>query len=407
MLYQFYEQTQATLGAWRQMTDAMQIALTHPANPLTYLPHAPYLRASCQVFNSVAKRHAKPNFALTQTTVDGRRVPVTERDVLVKPFCKLVHFEKQDTEAAGQPTVLLVAPMSGHFATLLRDTAKAMLPGHDTYITDWMDARDVALTHGRFDLDDYIDYVAEFIRHLGENVHVIAVCQPAVPVLATSALMAQDDDPCTPASLTLMGGPIDVRKNPTKVNDFALSHDLAWFERNLVYTVPHSYAGAKRRVYPGFLQLGGFVALNVERHAAAYSNFYLDLVRENVQSSIAHETFYDEYLAVMDISADFYLQTLEQVFQRCTLATGQFQHRDRLVELGALDKTPLMTIEGEKDDICAVGQTYAAHALCKNVPEKLRRHYVQEGAGHYGVFSGRRWRSEIAPRIADMIQAVA
>jgi poly(3-hydroxybutyrate) depolymerase len=305
------------------------------------------------------------------------------------------------------PKVLIVAPMSGHFATLLRGTVTAMLPDHDTYVTDWRDARDVPVLLGGFGLDDHIQYVIDFIRELGPDTHVVAVCQPAVPVLAAAALMAQMDDPCTPASLTLMGGPIDPRRNPTAVNEHAAAHDLDWFRNHVISYVPFPSIGAMQRVYPGFLQLSGFMSMNMGRHINAYQDYFRHLVTGDADSAAQHKRFYDEYLSVMDLPAEFFLDTVDRVFHRYDLAQGTFDFKGQRVDCSALKKTALMTVEGELDDICAVGQTQAAHALCPNIPAKDHYHYEQPGVGHYGVFNGTRWRTEIQPRIREMIRTTA
>ena len=304
------------------------------------------------------------------------------------------------------PKVLLVAPMSGHYATLLRGTVQEMIREHNLYITDWVDARDVPLHMGRFDLDDFIDTIIEFVRFLGPNTHVMAVCQPSVPALAATAVMAMDDDPCQPASLTLMGGPIDTRRNPTKVNQLAQDKPISWFERNVISTVPFPNAGFMRRVYPGFVQLTGFMTMNLERHTQAHAKLFEDLVKGDCDSVAQHKEFYEEYLAVMDLPAEFYLQTVKTVFQDHSLPMGTMMHRGRAVDCKAIRKTAIMTVEGERDDICGLGQTEAAHDLCPNVPVDEHYYYVQPGVGHYGVFNGTRFRTEIQPRIREMIRTV-
>ena len=296
--------------------------------------------------------------------------------------------------------------MSGHFATLLRGTVQAMLPEHDVYITDWQDARTVPLVSGAFDLDDYVDYMLEFIRFLGPELHVMAVCQPAVPCLAATALLAEDDDPTVPRSLTLMGGPIDTAANPTAVNDYAVSHDLEWFRHNVITYVPFPHPGAFRPVYPGFLQLAGFMGMNMDSHLSAFRRYFEKLIEGDADSTEQHRRFYDEYLSVSDLTAEYFLQTMDRVFHRRLLANGEFEHRGRQVDCGAITQTFLMTVEGEHDDICGLGQTEAAHRLCTGLGPKYRAHYVQPGVGHYGVFNGTRWRTEIQPRIGEVIRAV-
>jgi poly(3-hydroxybutyrate) depolymerase len=347
--------------------------------------------------------HDRPDFGIHRTTIDGRDVPVEEVAVLHHPFCTLRRFKKD--VAVDQPRVLLVAPLSGHFATLLRGTVETLLPDHDVYVTDWINARNVPLLYGRFDLDDHIDLVASFIRELGPETHVIAVCQPSVPVMASVALLAADNDPAQPASMTLMGGPIDTRRNPTVVNKLATSRPLSWFERNVVGTVPARYPGHFRRVYPGFLQLAGFMSMNLDRHVTAHLDMFKHLVRGDGESAEATRSFYDEYMSVMDLSADFYLQTVSRVFQEHALPRGRFVSRGRKVEPQAITRTALLCVEGENDDICAVGQTGAALDLCSGLPVARKAHHIQPKVGHYGVFNGKRWRSEIYPRVRDFIRA--
>jgi poly(3-hydroxybutyrate) depolymerase len=319
-----------------------------------------------------------------------------------------LHFDRDEAVAGKRydPKVLLVAPMSGHYATLLRGTVEAMIPEHNLYITDWADARDIPVFEGAFDLDDFIDHIVEFIRFQGPNTHVMAVCQPAVPALAAAALMAAAGDPCQPASLTLMGGPIDTRRNPTAVNKLAGEKPVSWFESNVINYVPFPNAGVGRRVYPGFIQLTGFMTMNLERHAQAHMKLFENLVKGDCDSVNAHKTFYEEYLAVMDLPAEFYLQTVQAVFQDHLLPKGELTHRGQRVDCTAIRRTALMTVEGERDDICGLGQTEAAHDLCPNVPVDEHYHYVQPGVGHYGVFTGTRYRAEIQPRIREMIRTI-
>jgi poly(3-hydroxybutyrate) depolymerase len=328
---------------------------------------------------------------------------VRERTVVSRPFCRLVHFERAQA-ASDDPKILLVAPLSGHYATLLRGTVAALLPDHEIYVTDWANGRDVALRHGRFDLDDYIAYVIDFLRHLGPGNHAIAVCQPSVPVLAATALLAAAKDPSQPRSLTLMGGPIDTRINPTVPNRLAEEHSLAWFEANAIHAVPWPLAGHGRRVYPGFLQLTGFMTMNLDRHLKAHRDLFDHLVQGDGESADAHRRFYDEYLSVMDLPAEYYLQTVRTVFQRHALATGTMTWRGRPVEPGAIENCGLLAVEGELDDISGVGQTKAALGLCRNVPAAAKHYHLQAATGHYGIFNGRRWRDEICPRVARFIR---
>ena len=350
------------------------------------------MSASADVFTGLTKRRGKPawNLPAAVETIDER------------PFGRLIHFTTAARHA--DPRVLLVAPMSGHYATLLRGTVEALIGSHDVYVTDWKDARDVPASAGRFDLDDYIAYVMDYLRILGPGVHVIAVCQPAPAVLAAVALMAAGGDPAQPRSMTLMGGPIDVRVSPTAPTELAASKPLSWFDETLTARVPQWYAGAGRRVYPGFMQIGAFMAMNPERHRDAHWEIFQHLVRGDGDSAQKHRSFYDEYLSVMDITAEFYLQTVDEVFQRATIASGTKTWRGRAVDLSVIRSTALMTVEGELDDISAPGQTIAAHALCSGIPLERQENYVQPGAGHYGIFSGTKWRTEIEPRIAAFIR---
>jgi poly(3-hydroxybutyrate) depolymerase len=322
-----------------------------------------------------------------------------------RPFCRLLHFEKQTVRASARPQqkLLIVAPMSGHYATLLRGTVETMLPDHDTYITDWTDARMVPLADGRFDLDDYIDYVISMLHFLGEGTHVMAVCQPSVPVLAAAAVMEARGDRHAPATMTLMGGPIDTRRNPTAVNTLANTHDLDWFRRHVIMPVPFPHPGFMREVYPGFLQISGFLSMNIDRHVQAHRDLFRHLVEGDGDSAEKHRDFYDEYLAVMDLTAEFYLQTVDTVFIRHALPKGEMMHRGERVDPGAIRNVALLTVEGENDDISGVGQTEAAQDICTGIPADRRAHYLQPKVGHYGVFNGSRFRAEIAPRIRDFI----
>lgn len=363
--------------------------------------------ASCELFERLTRRYEKPEWDLKKTVVNGKPAQVVPEIIQGKLFCDLVHFKKitQQKRAPKQPKILLVAPMSGHYATLLRGTVKALLPTHDVYITDWMDAGQVSLDDGPFGLDDFIDYLTDFLHTLGPGSHVMAVCQPSVPVMGAVSLMATDKDPCQPKSMTLMGGPIDTRYNPTKVNDFAKQHSMEWFESTVVARVPFGYAGAGRRVYPGFMQLNGFMSMNIDRHFGAHMKLYEDLIRGDGDSAEAHRKFYDEYMSVMDLAGEFYLETVDTVFKSHSLPKGEWVSRDRKIEPAAIEKTALLTIEGQLDDISAVGQTYAAHDLCTNLSSGMRKHYEQKGVGHYGIFNGRRWRENIAPMVGEFIKA--
>ena len=400
MFYQLFELNHAMMAPWRAAADAMRLAYSNPLNPLsqTYLGRA--AAASLEVFERTTRRYGKPEFGLSETTVDENLVAVRQKIVWRQPFCNLIHFERVLPKSRpADPKVLIVAPMSGHYATLLRGTVEALLPHSDIYITDWTDARMVPLTEGMFDLDDYIDYVIQMLHFLGPDTHVVAVCQPAVPVLAAVALMEAEDDPLSPSTMTLMGGPIDTRINPTAVNQLAKEKPLDWFRDNVVMPVPFPQPGFMRPVYPGFLQLSGFMSMNLDRHLTATRDFFEHLVKNDGDAAEKHRDFYDEYMAVMDLTAEFYLQTVDVVFMRHALPKGEMMHRGRKVDTTAIRKVALLTVEGENDDISGVGQTEAAQTICTNIPDRMREHYMQPDVGHYGVFNGSRFRREIAPRI--------
>lgn len=408
MLYQLHELAHAAVTPMRVFVNTHRMFLESPWNIARDSIPSKLTLATYDVFERLTRHYAKPKFGIKEIEINGQTAQIKERHLARKPFCQLKHFEK--TSPSGnvipeQPKVLLVAPLSGHYATLLRGTVRKLLEDHDVYITDWRDARDVPLAEGEFDLDDYIDYVIEFLQFLGPNVHVIAVCQPGPAVLAATSVMSKHEDAAVPASLTLMGSPIDTRLSPTEPNLLATSKPLSWFEENVIMSVPFPHAGVMRRVYPGFLQLTGFMTMNLDRHLDAHQKLFQDLVAGDGDSVDQHKKFYDEYLAVMDLTAEYYLQTIEVVFQQHALPEGKMTHRGELVEPAAITQTALMTVEGEKDDISGVGQTQAAHALCKNIPADKKLKYVQSDVGHYGVFNGSRWRSEIAPKIRDFILA--
>ena len=348
--------------------------------------------------------HHRPSYRIDAVPVGNRIVPVTEQLVLSLPFGNLIHFAK-DVEAP-QPKMLLVAPLSGHFATLLRDTVATLLRDHDVYVADWRNARDIPLSAGRFGFDDYVDYVIRFLEEIGPGAHVIAVCQPCVQALAAVAIMSEDKNPATPRSMTLMGGPVDTRISPTVVNELAVSHSLDWFKKNMVHTVPIQHAGWRRKVYPGFLQLTAFMSMNLGRHMQKHRELYQDLADGRDAEAAAIRTFYDEYFAVLDLPAEFYIETVDMVFQRALLAKGELEWRGRKVNPAAIRRTALLTVEGERDDICAVGQTAAAHDLCTGLRPHLKRHHLQPGVGHYGVFSGRKWENQIYPVVRNMVLSV-
>src|SRR5882672_8611211 len=359
--------------------------------------------ALCEMMTRATLSHRRPSFGIDEIKSGNRIVPVHEEEVLATPFGTLLRFAKEGSPT--QPRVLLVAPLSGHFATLLRDTVRVLLPEHDVYITDWANARDVGIWHGRFGFDEYVEHLIWFLRSMGPGAHVVAVCQPCVQALAAAALMAEDDHPCQPLSLTLMAGPIDTRVNPTKVNELATGQPISWFERNLIARVPLRYPGATRRVYPGFLQLTAFMSMNAERHIKAQVDLYKAMANGEHEQAATIKAFYDEYFAVLDMTAEFYLETVQWVFQDHLLAKGELAWHGRRVDPKAIRRTALFTIEGERDDICAIGQTVAAHDLCTSLRPYRKKHYMQAGVGHYGVFSGRRWASQIYPLVRNTILA--
>ncbi len=363
------------------------------------------ISAACEVMSRLRLTHTRPAYGITAVEVDGQSIPVAEEKVLILPFGTLLHFRKEGV--TGQPPLLLMAPLSGHFATLLRETVRTLLQDHDVYITDWHNARDVGLSNGVFALDDYIEYMMRFLAEVGPGVHAVAVCQPCVAALAAVALMAEDDHPATPRSLTLMAGPVDCRVNPTGVNTLATSKPISWFEKNLISHVPPPHAGYMRRVYPGFVQLSAFLSMNLERHKKSFEDLYHHLVQGDIAKADVIRVFYDEYLAVNDLPAEFYLETVEKVFQTYDLARGALQYRGRTVNPGAIRRTALFTVEGERDDICAVGQTVAAQDLCTSIRPYLKTHHIQVGVGHYGVFSGRKWNQQIYPRLREVVHANA
>lgn len=405
MAYQLYEMMHLAFTPARAVTDAMLHTIKNPLNPLHDTSFGRSIAASAELFERMTRRYGKPIFGLDTTIVDGVEVEIAEEIVWSRPFCGLLHFNRRFQDGAPkQSKLLIVAPMSGHYATLLRGTVEAFLPSHDVYITDWADARAISLADGRFGLDDYIDYIADILHHLattsdGAPVHTLGVCQASVPLICAIALLEAANDPHVPTSMVLMGGPIDTRVAPTAVNKLAEQRGIEWFRRHCIHTVPFPHAGMGRRVYPGFLQLSGFMAMNLERHLSAHLEMFNHLVEGDGDSAEKHRDFYDEYLAVMDLSEEFYLETVDRVFIRHEVPLGLLRHRGALIDLKSIRRTSLFTVEGEKDDISGVGQTEAALALCANIPDARKAHYVQPGVGHYGVFNGSRFRAEIAPRI--------
>jgi poly(3-hydroxybutyrate) depolymerase len=403
--YWFYEMSQASLNPSRALADATKLFFKNPANPMAYTEFGKTVAAACEMFERSTRRYGKPEWRIDSTLVGGERIPVHISSVWERPFCRLLHFERafERRPRRPQPRLLIVAPLSGHYATLLRGTVEGLLPYHDVYVTEWADARMVPLSEGRFDLDDYIDYLISMMHMLRGDVHVLAVCQPSVPVMAAVARMEAADDPYVPHSMVLMGGPIDTRANPTAVNELAERRGIDWFRRSVITKVPFPNPGLMRDVYPGFLQLNGFVSMNLERHIAAHRSLFTHLVQGDGDSAQKHREFYDEYLAVMDLSAEYYLQTVDTVFVRHALPKGEMTHRGAPVDPACIRRVGLLTIEGENDDISGRGQTEAAHQLCSNIPAERKSHWLQPGVGHYGVFNGSRFRAEIAPRIADFV----
>jgi poly(3-hydroxybutyrate) depolymerase len=409
MLYHAYEMTHAAISPMRAAARMGQEVFRNPFNPMAESYGSRAMSAALEMFISATRRYGKPAFGLDDTLVDGVETPVVEEVVWSAPFCNLLHFRRdsQAAEVRRDPKVLMVAPMSGHYATLLRGTVRDMLPDHDIYITDWIDARAVPVGLGAFDLDDYTDYLTAMIERLsseGERIAVMAVCQPGIPVMAAASLMAMADNPLRPASVVLMGSPMDTARNPKQPNALAAGRPLSWFESNVIVRVPWPSPGFMRRVYPGFLQLSSFLAMNIDRHMDAHVDQFRNLVRGDGDSAEQHRVFYDEYLAVMDLSAEFYLQTIERVFQKRLMANDAYRYRDTPIDTAAITDIGVMTIEGEKDDITGLGQTEAAHAMVR-VPDGRRRHFVAHGVGHYGVFNGSRWRSMILPEVRAFIRA--
>lgn len=410
MLYELHEWQRSVLGSMSYWAQASAKALTEQNSLFSQLPGAQRVAAGCELMYRLGKDYEKPEFGITRVERDGAELAINEHVIEARPFCQLRHFRRYATSSETlaklerDPVVLVVAPLSGHHATLLRDTVRTLLPEHDVHITDWVDARMVPADVGGFGLDDYVAYIEDFIRLLGaERLHVISVCQPTVPVLAAASLMAARGE-TTPLSLTLMGGPIDPRESPTDVNSLATTRPLSWFENHVIHTVPATYPGHGRPVYPGFLQHAGFVAMNPGRHVSSHWDFYQDLLRGDLNDAAQHRRFYDEYNAVLDMPAEFYLDTIEIVFQEFLLARGLWQVKGELVTPAAIRRGALLTIEGELDDISGLGQTAAAHGLCSGIPKRRHQHEVIADAGHYGIFSGRRWRETVYPIVRDFIR---
>jgi poly(3-hydroxybutyrate) depolymerase len=403
MLYNAYELQRNWMAGASAIATAGVELLQNPANPFAYFGGGPVLASALDVFAHAAAPRGKPAFGLDSTTIDGRTVPIIETIEAQKTFGQLKHFVR-DGAREGDPKLLIVAPMSGHFATLLRGTVERMLPGHDVYITDWRDARNVPLSQGGFDLDDYIDYLVGWLEHIGPGAHMLAVCQPSVPSYAAVSLMSASNHPCLPRTLTMMGGPIDTREAPTAVNALAVERPLSWFKQNVVATVPMNYPGGGREVYPGFLQLAGFMSMNLGNHLLSHWAMFKHLVEGADESADATKKFYDEYRSVCDMTAEFYLQTVEHVFQKHSLPKGEFMHRGALIDPGAITNVALLAVEGEKDDISGLGQTRAALKIATHLPEIMKQYYVAPGVGHYGIFNGSKWRNVIAPVVEDWIR---
>lgn len=405
MLYEWHEMQRAWLNPISKWAQASAQVYSHPVSPFAYTPLSRRLAASFELLHRLGKHYEKPEWDIDTVTVDGKSVGVTIQTDIDKPFCKLTHFQRDLSVArhAKSPRVLVFAPLSGHHATLLRDTVRTLLQHHDVWVTEWTDARLVPLSAGPFSLDDYLDYAREFIRHLGPNVHLISVCQPTVPVLAAVALMSSAGEKACPKSMTMMGGPIDTRVGPTEVNALAKRKSLSWFENHVIYSVPSQYPGYLRKVYPGFLQHAGFIAMNPDRHAQSHYDYYLHLIQGDEEDVESHRKFYDEYNAVLDLPAEYYLQTIQVVFQDHLLPRGLWSVRGDRVRPQDIKTTALMSIEGELDDISGPGQTQAAHTLCTGLPKTRQFDFVVPGAGHYGIFSGRRWREVVYPKVRQFI----
>jgi poly(3-hydroxybutyrate) depolymerase len=404
LLYQAYEFQRAMLSgasAWAAIGAEM---LNNPSNPWGYAGMSPIMASALEVFAHTYALRDKPEWNIVHAHIDGHEYPVTDEIVLAKPFGDLRHFSHPGLPG-NAPRILLVAPMSGHYATLLRGTAARLVENAHVYVTDWADAKTVPLKAGNFDLDDYIDYLIEFLERIGPGTHVVAVCQPSVPAFAATAVMGRNQHPCRPASLTMMGGPIDTRASPTSVNDVARERPLAWFRNHVIATVPLSYPGAGRKVYPGFLQLAGFIAMNLGQHLNSHYQYFHHLIEGDNDSATAHKTFYDEYLSCCDMTAEFYLQTVEEVFKAHALANGTFVHRGKAIDPGAITDTALLAVEGERDDISGIGQTRAALDLATGLPDEMKKYHLALEVGHYGIFNGSKWRTRIAPVVEEWIRA--
>jgi len=408
MLYHLHEINRALITPLTQWAEFSSKLFSNSISPLAHTPFSQRIAAGYELMFRLGKSYEKPEFNIPNVIIDGNTVNIVEEVELHKSFCRLIHFKKalspEEIERLDQPKVLLVAPLSGHHSTLLRDTARTLLADHDVYLTDWTDARMVPLEEGDFHLHDYIYYIQEFIRHLAPNLHVISVCQPTVPVLAAISLMATDKDSKLPKTMTMMGGPIDPRKSPTEVKSLAVEKPYSWFENNVIYSVPPNFPGFGRKVYPGFLQHAGFVAMNPKRHAQSHWDFYQHLIKGDDDSAEVHRQFYNEYNAVLDMPADYYLETIKTVFQEFRLPKGTWEVEGKLVRPQDITTVALFTVEGELDDISGPGQTQAAHSICTGIPVEMKQDFIAPKCGHYGIFSGRRWREVVYPKISEFIK---
>lgn len=407
MLYHAYEMVHTIMRPYREIAILGGKLLKHPMNPFGDTNAGRAAAAALDVFESTTRRYGKPEWMLDDPKIDNENVAkLTIKTVVRKPFCNLLHFKRTHKllKDRQDPKVLLLAPMSGHYATLLRGTVEVLIQDHDVYVTDWIDAREVPAEKGKFGLEEFISYIIEFTQFIGENTHVIAVCQPGPDALVAAAVMSENKDPLRPASLTLMGSPVDPRKSPTVPNELATEKPIEWFEKNVIHQVPLPYPGAGRKVYPGFLQLSGFMTMNLDRHANAHMKLFENLIKGDGDSVEKHHAFYEEYLSVMDMTAEFYLETIEKIFQEAQIPRGTFEYQGKKVDFKAITDVALLTIEGKKDDISGVGQTRAAHDICKNIPKKMQEYYLHPTVGHYGVFNGSKWRNEIKPKIGSFIR---
>ena len=406
MLYDAYEMQRSLLNTASDWASIGAELLSNPALPMGYFGTGPIMASALQVFAHLYEERGKPSFNIDAVEIDGKRRAVRESVVLEKPFGGLRHFRREGLPKDA-PKLLIVAPMSGHYATLLRGTVERMVENQEVWITDWADAKMVPLSQGAFDLDDYIDYLIEFLQFTGEGTHVLAVCQPSVPAFAAAAIMGAEKDPCRPATLMMMGGPVDTRASPTSVNDVAMERPLSWFQNNVIATVPFNYPGAGRKVYPGFLQLAGFISMNLQSHMMSHYEMFKHLTMGDQEEADATKKFYDEYLSVCDMTAEFYLETIDQVFQRQTLPKGKFIHRGKPIDPDAIRDTALLAIEGERDDISGIGQTRAALDLAEHLPLKKKKYHLARNVGHYGIFNGSKWRARIAPVVEEWMRANA